>query len=90
MATKITKLKPYQGFSAELGSALILSTTALLGFPVSSTHVSNGAIMGVGIVHRTKSVKWITIRRIATAWILSLPLAAVFAFVVYKILIFVM
>jgi len=86
MATKITKLKPYQGFSAELGSGLILTTTALLGFPVSSTHVSNGAIMGVGLTRGAKSVKWITTRRIVTAWILSMPLAAVFSFTVYKVL----
>lgn len=85
MATKITKIRPYQGFSAETGSSLILGSTALLGLPVSSTHVTSGAIMGAGLAHRAKSVKWVTSRRIALAWILSIPVPAVFSFLLYRI-----
>jgi len=85
MATKITKMRPYQGFSVETGSSLILGSTALLGIPVSSTHVTNGAIMGAGLAHRAKSVKWVTSRRIVLAWILSIPAPAAFSFVLFRI-----
>jgi PiT family inorganic phosphate transporter len=86
MATKITRMRPYQGFSAETGSSLILGATALLGLPVSSTHVTSGAIMGAGLAHRAKSVKWVNTRRIAFAWILSIPLPAVLSFALYRII----
>jgi len=86
MATKITKLKPYQGFSVGVGSSLILGITAIFGLPVSSTHVANGSIMGVGLCQRKKAVKWGTTRKIVWAWILSMPLAAVFSFIIYNLI----
>jgi len=86
MATKITHLKPYQGFSAEVTSSLILGSTAFLGMPVSSTHVANGAIMGVGLCQRTRAVKWGMTRKIIWAWILSMPLSAVFSFIIFNII----
>jgi PiT family inorganic phosphate transporter len=86
MATKITRLKPYQGVSVELVSAIILGATALLGFPMSSTHVVNGSIMGVGMTQRTKAVKWGMTRKIIIAWILSMPLSAVMSFIIFKLI----
>jgi PiT family inorganic phosphate transporter len=86
MATKITKLRPYQGFAAETGSSLILGTAALTGLPVSSTHAASGSIMGVGLAHRRKAVKWGTTREIAIGWILSIPLAALFAYLAYNLI----
>lgn len=86
MATKITKMQPYQGFSRDLSSSLILGTAALLGMPVSSTHAANGTLIGAGLIRGSKSVKWGTIRNIIWAWILSAPLAAVFSYVLYHIL----
>ncbi len=87
MATKITKLKPYQGFSVGTGSSLILGITAIFGLPVSSTHVANGSIMGAGLCQRKKAVKWVTTRKIIWAWILSMPLSAVFSFIIYNLII---
>jgi len=86
MATRITKLRPYQGFCAEVGSSLILGSAALLGLPVSSTHVAGGSIMGVGVAHRAKSVKWVNTRKIALAWALSIPIPAVLSFATYRII----
>jgi PiT family inorganic phosphate transporter len=86
MATKITRLKPYQGFAVEVSSSLILGATALLGIPVSSTHVANGSIIGVGLCNRTKAVKWGMTRKIIGAWILSIPLSAVLSFTIFKII----
>lgn len=90
MATKITKLRPYQGFAAEVGSSMILGTAALTGLPVSSTHAATGSIMGVGLAHRRKAVKWRTSRDIVTGWILSIPLSAIFAYFTYYIIIFIL
>jgi len=86
MATKITHMKPYQGFSASVGSSLLLGTAAIWGMPVSSTHVANGSIMGVGLCQRVKAVKWGMTRKIVGAWVLSMPVAAVFSFVIFNII----
>ncbi len=85
MAHKITKLKPYQGFAAETGGALILAVTAILGFPVSTTHAISGSIMGVGATRRLSAVRWGVARRIFVAWILTMPMSAIFAYGAYTI-----
>ena len=89
MATKITRIRPYQGFSSDLSSSLILGTAAFLGIPMSSTHISNGTLMGVGLTRGKKCVNWGTLRSIIWAWILSAPLSAVISFFIYKALILV-
>jgi len=86
MATKITRMKPYQGFSASVGSSLLLGIAAIWGIPVSSTHVANGSIMGTGLCRGAKAVKWGTTRKIVGAWVLSMPVAAVFSFTFYQII----
>ena len=86
MATKITQMQPYQGFARDLSSSLILGAAALWGMPVSSTHAANGTLIGAGLIRGSKSVKWGTIRNIIWAWILSAPLAAVFSYTLYHVL----
>lgn len=83
MASRITKLRPYQGFCAETGGALVLIGTALLGFPVSTTHAISGSIMGVGAVRRFSAVRWVVARKIIYAWILTMPASALFAAIAY-------
>ena len=86
MATKITRMQPYQGFSRDLSSSIILGAAALWGMPVSSTHAANGTLIGAGLTRGARSVKWGTIRNIIWAWILSAPLSAVFSYSLYHIL----
>lgn len=86
MATRITRLRPYQGFCSDVGSSLMLGSAAFLGLPVSSTHVSNGSIMGVGATRRIKAVKWGVTRNIVWAWILSMPVSALLSFTVYNLI----
>jgi PiT family inorganic phosphate transporter len=86
MATKITRMQPYQGFSRDLSSSIILGAAALWGIPISSTHAANGTLVGAGLTRGVKSVKWGTIRNIIWAWILSAPLAAVFSYTLYHML----
>ncbi|MCE7870311.1 anion permease [bacterium CPR1] len=76
MGGKVVKLQPINGFAAELTSGIILMTTAKLGFPVSTTHVITGAIMGVGASKRISAVRWGVAGNILTAWVLTIPAAA--------------
>jgi PiT family inorganic phosphate transporter len=76
MASRITKLDPYQGFSAETGAAIMLAATAHFGIPVSTTHTISGSIMGVGSAKRMSAVRWGIGRRLVVAWVLTIPAAA--------------
>lgn len=76
MAFKLTSLRPYQGFCAETGGGVILSSMAWLGIPVSTTHAIAGAIMGVGATKRLSAVRWGVGKRIVYAWIITIPASA--------------
>lgn len=86
MGTKISKIECMEGFCAETASALVLMGTAHTGIPVSTTHVIAGAIMGVGVTKSINKVRWITVRSILWAWILTIPLTALCSGLVYIIL----
>lgn len=79
MASRITRLDPYQGFCAETGASIMLFTTAKFGIPVSTTHTISGAIMGVGATKRLSAVRWGVGRKIVIAWILTIPASATIA-----------
>jgi len=79
MGSKITKLKPFGGFCAEIAGALTLFGTAQAGIPVSTTHTITGAIVGVGAVHRLSAVRWGVASRIVWAWLLTIPASAAVA-----------
>ncbi len=83
MGMGITKLKPFQGFSAETSGGLVLQFASWLGIPVSTTHVISGSIMGVGATARISAVRWQVARSIIWAWILTIPLSALMAAVSY-------
>lgn len=78
MATKIIHLRPFEGFCAETSSAVTLFIAAHFGIPVSTTHVINGSIFGVGATDNYKKVRWITTRKIMLAWILTIPISFIF------------
>lgn len=79
MAFKLTSLRPYQGFCAETGGGVILTSMAWLGVPVSTTHAIAGAIMGVGATKRLSAVRWGVGKRIVYAWIITIPASAAVA-----------
>jgi PiT family inorganic phosphate transporter len=83
MGTKITKLQPIGGFSAETAGAITLFTATHLGIPVSTTHTITGAIIGVGATRRISAVKWGVAGTILWAWILTIPLAAIVSAISY-------
>jgi PiT family inorganic phosphate transporter len=76
MGSRITKLRPIGGFSAETAAALSIIGATFGGVPVSTTHTITGAIVGVGATRRLSAVKWGVAGRIVWAWILTIPMAA--------------
>jgi PiT family inorganic phosphate transporter len=82
MAHKITRLRPYQGACAESAAALVLAATAVGGLPVSTTHAITGSIMGVGATRRFSAVRWGMARNIVLTWVLTIPLSAIFSYIV--------
>ncbi len=83
MGSRITHLKPIQGFCAETGGAITLFLATGLGIPVSTTHTITGAIVGVGAARRTAAVRWHIAQRIVVAWIVTLPAAGLMGAGVY-------
>lgn len=86
MGVRLTNLKPLQGFCAESASAATIIFCTIAGIPVSTTHVISGGITGVGMTRRTSAVRWVTARKIAFAWFLTIPVTAAIGFASYQIL----
>jgi PiT family inorganic phosphate transporter len=79
MGSKITKLKPSDGFCAETAGGITLLVTAFGGIAVSTTHTIAGAIMGVGATKRLSAVRWGIAGTMIWAWILTIPASGVVA-----------
>jgi PiT family inorganic phosphate transporter len=89
MGQKIAKLRPFEGFSAETGGAITLFATALAGIPVSTTHTITGSIIGSAITKRLSAVRWKVTINLVRAWVLTIPISALFAAIIYYIAIFI-
>lgn len=85
MGQKVAKIKPVDGFCAELSAAISLFISTALGIPVSTTHTITGAIMGVGSIRRLSAVRWGVARRIVWAWILTIPCSATISALAYSL-----
>jgi PiT family inorganic phosphate transporter len=85
VGSKITDLKPIQGFCAETGGAMALFGATFLGIPVSTTHTIIGAVVGVGAMRRTSAVRWGTAADIVVAWVITLPAAAIVGAIFYEV-----
>ncbi len=75
----IYRVRPVHGFSAQAAAAGVILGAALLGGPVSTTHVVSSAIMGVGSAERLRRVRWGVVENIVLAWIVTLPATAILA-----------
>jgi PiT family inorganic phosphate transporter len=84
---KFYKIRPVDGFTAQLASAAVILSASLVGGPVSTTQVVSSAIMGVGAAERVNKVRWGVAREIATAWLLTIPVSALLAAGIYWVLI---
>ena len=83
MGTKITKLQPIGGFSAEAAAACSIIGASIAGIPVSTTHTITGAIVGVGATKRLSAVRWGVAGNIIWAWILTIPISAIISSITY-------
>lgn len=89
LGMRVTKLTPFGGFSAETAAGLTIIWATLLGVPVSTTHTITGSIIGVGSVKGFSAVRWGVAKNILWAWVLTIPLSAIFASISYLIITFV-
>ena len=85
MGSRITKVTPLEGVSAETAGAATLYITEHLGIPVSTTHTITGAIIGVGATKRLSAVRWGVTINLLWAWILTIPVSALLAMGVFYV-----
>ena len=85
MGTKITKVTPLEGVCAETAGATTLFVTEQMGIPVSTTHTITGSIIGVGATKRLSAVRWGVTINLLWAWILTIPISALIAGLVYMV-----
>lgn len=83
---KIMKIRPVNGVAADVTGALTIIGATFLHLPVSTTHVISSAILGVGTSHRVKGVKWGTAQRMIVTWVITLPISAFIAGMIYLVL----
>jgi PiT family inorganic phosphate transporter len=86
LSSRLAKLKPANGFSAELSSGALILAASHFGLPVSTTQAASGSIMGAG--YNGRGINWIVVRSMVTAWFLTLPITALISAGVYKLILF--
>jgi len=85
MGTRITKVTPFEGVAAETAGAMTLFITEMLKIPVSTTHTITGSIIGVGATKRLSAVRWGVTINLLWAWIITIPVSALMAGIIYWI-----
>ncbi len=85
VGTRIIRMDAAQGFAAQGAGAVVILLSSHFGYPLSSTHVISGGVMGAGAAKRVSAVRWGVAGTIATAWVVTLPTAALFGAVAYAL-----
>lgn len=85
LTTRVAKIRPINGFAAEMSSGLLILGASHLGLAVSTTQAASGSIMGAGYPE-SGGVNWRTVGAMATAWLLTLPSCMTMSFISYKLL----
>jgi len=86
MGSRITKITPLEGVSAETAGALTLFFTQYFGIPVSTTHTITGSIIGVGLTKRLSAVRWGLTINIIWAWVITIPISAIIASAIFALI----
>ncbi|HEY4642158.1 MAG TPA: inorganic phosphate transporter [Thermoanaerobaculia bacterium] len=84
LAQKVVRLEPANGFAANFVTSILVCLASRFALPVSTTHVSSGAIIGIGM-SKGKGVRWRMVAEMALAWVVTLPCSALIAAIVYKV-----
>ena len=85
LAENVTRMNHAEGLSANLTTSSLVMLSGVLGLPVSTTHVSSSAIIGIGLLRGNASVRWTTVREMVLAWIVTVPVSAILACLAYSI-----
>lgn len=86
LGSKFYKIRPVNGFCTQISSAGVILGAALLGGPVSTTHVVSSTILGLGAAERLNKVRWTVVKGILITWVLTMPATACVAALVYFII----
>lgn len=86
MGMKMTKIRPVEGFAAETSASIVIFIASLFGLPISTTHVISTSIMGVGSVKRFSAVRWGVAKEVITAWVITIPAAALVSYLSYSLI----
>jgi PiT family inorganic phosphate transporter len=86
LATKVTKMSPDEGLLANLTTSALVGAASFWALPVSTTHVSCGAIIGIGAESKENRLQWRTVREMLLAWVVTLPAAALVAALAFRLL----
>ena len=86
LGLKITTLRPAQGFAANASAATVIEIASHFGIPVSTTHCTSAAIMGVGATRRLSAVRWGIARNIVLTWILTFPACGILGWLIASLL----
>jgi PiT family inorganic phosphate transporter len=86
LAEKVTRMNHVEGLSANLTTSSLVLVSATMGLPVSTTHVSSSAIIGIGVLKGIQAVRWATVRDMVLAWVVTLPAAGILAALAYVVL----
>jgi PiT family inorganic phosphate transporter len=85
MGSRIIKMDPAQGFAAQGAGAAVILSASHAGFPLSTTHVISGAVMGAGAAKRLSAVRWGVAGNIVFAWVLTLPAAGLVGALTFEV-----
>ncbi len=85
LAEKVTRMDHSEGLSANLTTSGLVLASGTLGLPVSTTHVSSSAIIGIGLLKGWHNIRWTTVRDMVLAWVVTLPTSALLAGIAYLI-----
>lgn len=86
LAEKVTRMDHSEGLSANLTTSSLVLASAMMGLPVSTTHVGSSAIIGIGLLKGINGVLWTTVRDMVLAWVVTLPASGLLAALVYYLL----
>jgi PiT family inorganic phosphate transporter len=83
LGQRVFKMEPESGFAAQVTAGVTIYTATRLGYPLSTTHVISGSVLGAGATRRLSAVRWGIAGNIVSAWLLTIPAAAAVAAALY-------
>jgi inorganic phosphate transporter, PiT family len=83
LGQRLYKMEPAAGFTAQLSAGAVIDIATRLGYPLSTTHVISGAVLGAGATKRLSAVRWGVAGNMVVAWFLTIPAAAIVAAACY-------